>query len=33
MSGAQAEYDRALSTFWTAKADLQKALGEELGRP
>jgi outer membrane protein TolC len=30
MGGAQTDYDRALSTFWTARADLQKALGEEL---
>ena len=29
MSGAQAQYDRALLTFWTAKADFQKAIGEE----
>jgi outer membrane protein len=29
MSSAHAEYDRALTTFWTAKADFQKALGEE----
>jgi outer membrane protein len=28
-SGASAEYDRALLTFWTAKADFQKAIGEE----
>src|SRR5262249_30202487 len=26
---SNAEYDRALTTFWTAKADFQKALGEE----
>jgi len=29
VSVAQAEYDKSLSTFWTAKADLRKALGEE----
>lgn len=29
MSGAHAEYDRALLTFWTAKADFQKAIGQE----
>lgn len=29
MSGAHAEYDHALLTFWTARAELQKALGEE----
>jgi len=30
LSGAAAEYDRALMTFWTAKADFEKAIGEEL---
>jgi outer membrane protein TolC len=30
MSAAHMQYDRALLTFWTAKADFQKALGEEL---
>lgn len=30
MSAASAEYDAALSTFWTARADFQKAIGEEL---
>jgi outer membrane protein TolC len=30
MSAAHARYDRALLTFWTAKADFQKAIGEEL---
>jgi len=30
LSRAQAQYDKALSTFWTAKADFRKALGEEL---
>jgi len=29
MTSAHAEYDRALTTYWTAKADFQKALGEE----
>jgi outer membrane protein len=29
MSGAHAQYDRALLTFWTAKADFQKAIGQE----
>jgi outer membrane protein TolC len=29
MSAAQAKHDRALLTFWTAKADFQKAIGEE----
>ena len=29
MSAAHNQYDRALLAFWTAKADLQKALGEE----
>jgi outer membrane protein TolC len=29
LSAAHARYDRALSTFWTAKADFQKAIGEE----
>jgi outer membrane protein len=28
-SAAQAQYDQALLTFWTAKADFQKAIGEE----
>ncbi len=28
-SVAQAEYDQALMTYWTAKADFQKAIGEE----
>lgn len=28
-SAAQAEYDQALMTYWTAKADFQKAIGEE----
>jgi outer membrane protein TolC len=28
-SEAHAQYDRALMTFWTARADFQKALGEE----
>ena len=30
LSGAAAQYDRALMTFWTAKADFEKAIGEEL---
>src|SRR5262245_5597723 len=30
LSGASTQYDAALSTFWTAKADFQKAIGEEL---
>jgi outer membrane protein TolC len=30
MSAAQARYDQALASFWTAKADFQKAIGEEL---
>jgi outer membrane protein TolC len=29
LSAANAQYDQALSTFWTAKADFQKAVGEE----
>jgi outer membrane protein len=29
VSAAGAEYDRALLTFWTARADFQKAIGEE----
>jgi outer membrane protein TolC len=29
LSAANAKHDRALSTFWTAKADFQKAIGEE----
>jgi outer membrane protein TolC len=29
MSAAHADYDRAVFTFWTARADFQKALGEE----
>ncbi len=29
MSSAAAQYDQALSTFWTAKADLEKAIGKE----
>ena len=29
LSGAQAKHDRALLTFWTAKADFQRAIGEE----
>src|SRR5262245_17520297 len=28
-SEAQARYDQALMSFWTARADLQKAIGEE----
>jgi outer membrane protein TolC len=30
VSAAHAEYDRALLTFWTARADFQKSIGEEL---
>jgi len=30
VSAARAQYDQALMTFWTAKADFKKALGEEL---
>ena len=30
LSAARAQYDQALMTFWTAKADFKKALGEEL---
>lgn len=30
VSAAFAQYDQALTTFWTAKADFQKAIGEEL---
>jgi len=30
MSAARTQYDAALSTFWTARADFQKAIGEEL---
>jgi outer membrane protein TolC len=30
MSAAHARYDQALAAFWTAKADFQKAMGEEL---
>jgi outer membrane protein TolC len=30
MSAAHTRYDQALLTFWTAKADFQKAIGEEL---
>jgi len=29
MSAVHTQYDRALLTFWTAKADFQKAIGEE----
>jgi outer membrane protein TolC len=29
LSAAHASYDQALMTFWTARADFQKALGEE----
>jgi outer membrane protein TolC len=29
MSAAHSDYDRALLTFWTAKADFQKAIGQE----
>jgi outer membrane protein len=29
LSAATTDHDRALLTFWTARADLQKALGEE----
>jgi outer membrane protein TolC len=29
MSAASASYDRAVLTFWTAKADFQKAIGQE----
>jgi len=29
MSEAQAQYDQALTSFWAAKADFQKAIGEE----
>jgi outer membrane protein len=29
LSAAHAQYDQALMTFWTAKADFQKAIGEE----
>jgi outer membrane protein len=29
-TSVQAQYDQALSTFWTAKADFQQAIGEEL---
>jgi len=28
-SAAHSDYDRALLTFWTAKADFQKAIGQE----
>jgi outer membrane protein TolC len=30
MSSAAARYDQAVMAFWTARADFQKALGEEL---
>jgi outer membrane protein TolC len=30
MSAADARYDQALAAFWTARADFQKAIGEEL---
>jgi outer membrane protein TolC len=30
MSAAHTQFDRALLTFWSAKADFQKAIGEEL---
>jgi outer membrane protein TolC len=29
MTAAGARYDSALATYWTARADLQKAIGEE----
>jgi outer membrane protein TolC len=29
MSAAHARYDQALATFWTARADFQRAIGEE----
>jgi outer membrane protein TolC len=30
VSGANADYEQALMTFWSARADLSKAMGEEL---
>ncbi len=30
LSAANAQYDRAYMTYWTARADFQKAIGEEL---
>jgi outer membrane protein TolC len=30
LSAAHAAYDRAVLTFWAARAEFQKAIGEEL---